>query len=450
VRFPGHGPSLRRRELKGGPFKPNSLTIVGIQWGDEGKGKVTDLLARNASLVVRYQGGANAGHTVVVEGRKIVLHQVPSGILNPDAFCTIGPAVVVDPETLLAEMEDLKQAGMPVTPERLAISRQATVVLPYHKRLDALREAARGAGKIGTTGRGIGPAYEDLFGRTGVRLIDLCDADRLVARLDALLPERNAVLRFLGGEPIDRDELAAGVLALGARLQPFLRDTGEIAARHLSAGHNVLFESAQGTLLDVLHGTWPFVTSSLTVAPAAFALSGVGVPAHPGVLGVMKAYTTRVGAGPFPTEDGGEYGNWLRQKGGEFGATTGRPRRCGHLDLPALRYAVRVNGVTALALTKMDVLSGLAHVPVCTAWRLQDRTIDIATPDLFGQPDLVPVLEDWPGWSAPLGGVTRMEDLPPEAVGYVDRIEAALGIPVQLVSTGSGRESTAIRIDPWS
>jgi adenylosuccinate synthase len=429
---------------------PNSLTIVGVQWGDEGKGKVTDLLAHDASLVVRYQGGANAGHTVVVEGRKVVLHQVPSGILNPDAFCVVGPAVVVDPDTLLSEMDTLHLSGVDVSPDRLAISRAATVVLPYHKRLDALRETARGASRIGTTGRGIGPAYEDLFGRTAIRLADLCDPDRLAARLDALLPERNAVLKFLGGEAMARDAIALPALALGARLKPFLRDTGEVVARHMSEGKNVLFESAQGTLLDVLHGTWPFVTSSLTVAPAAFALSGVGVPAHGGVLGVTKAYTTRVGSGPFPTEDLGEYGEWLRQKGGEFGATTGRPRRCGHLDLPALRYAMRVNGVTALALTKMDVLSGLSSIKVCTAWRIGDSVIDIATPDLFSEPGLQPVLEEWPGWLAPLDGATDMDALPAEARGYVDRLESALGVPVQLVSTGSGRESTVVRSDPWA
>lgn len=429
---------------------PNSLTIVGIQWGDEGKGKVTDLLARDASLVVRYQGGANAGHTVVVEGRKVVLHQVPSGILNPSAFCVIGPAVVVDPETLLAEMDELGHAGVAVNPDHLAISRQATVVLPYHKRLDTLREAARGAGRIGTTGRGIGPAYEDLFGRTGVRLAELCDADRLAARIDAQLPERNAVLKFLGGEALDRDSLIQPALLLGERLRPFLCDTGNVVANHLSAGHNVLFESAQGTLLDVLHGTWPFVTSSLTVAPAAFALSGVGIPLRGGVLGVTKAYTTRVGSGPFPTEDTGEYGEWLRQKGGEFGSTTGRPRRCGHLDLPALRYAHRVNGTTALALMKMDVLSGLSSVKVCTAWRVGGRTIDVATPDMFADPTLVPVIEEWPGWAAPLDGATSMESLPREAQEYVQRIESTLGIPIELVSTGSGRESTILRRNPWA
>ncbi len=429
----------------------NCLTIAGIQWGDEGKGKVTDLLAARAQVVVRYQGGANAGHTVVVDGRKVVLHQVPSGALNPGATCVIGPFVVVDPETLLAEVEELGRSGISIGPDRLLISRAAHAVLPVHKALDAAREKSRGAGKIGTTGRGIGPAYEDIASSSGVRMSDLCDPVRLRERLEVLLGERGALLRHFGAPVPTLDSLVETCSGWGRRLGPWLADTGLAVHQAMTAGHRVLFESAQGTLLDVLHGTFPFVTSSLTTAPAAFALSGVGIARDGVVVGVMKAYTTRVGAGPFPTEDHGERGAFLRDHGGEYGATSGRPRRCGFLDLPSLRYAVRVNGVSSLSIMKLDVLSGWARIPVCVAYRGADGTVtgDIH-PDRFMEPGLTPVYEEWDGWSEDLSSIRDVASLPEATREYVRRIEAALGVPASVLSVGSGRESTAFLQDPWA
>ncbi len=425
------------------------LIVVGLQWGDEGKGKVVDLLGAEADVVARYQGGANAGHTVVVSGRKVILHQIPSGILSPGVRCVIGPAVVLDPETLFDEVSELAAAGHEVTPARLAISRAANLVLPYHKALDRLRESAAGPGRIGTTGRGIGPAYEDMVGRRGVRASDLCDADRLRARLAVVLPERNALIRHLGGEALALDDLVDHLLPLGQSLAPFLADTGEVLDSALARGQRVLFESAQGTLLDVLHGTYPFVTSSLTTAMAAFPLSGIGCPSKVGVIGVMKAYTTRVGSGPFPTEDTGDFGRHLRTRGAEFGATTGRPRRCGALDLPALKYAVRVNGATQLAVMKLDVLGGLDRIPICTAYRVGGKTIEVVHPDRFFDPGLTPVFEEVPGWSEDLRGIRDVASLPDSARAYLQMVEEGLGIPVTLVSLGSDRAETVFRRDPW-
>lgn len=429
---------------------PGCLVISGLQWGDEGKGKVTDLLSGDADLAVRFQGGANAGHTVVVAGRRVVLHLIPSGILNPSCRCLVGPAVVVDPETLVQEIASLRTLGVSVSPDRLLLSPRANLVLPWHRRLDQLREAHRTSGRIGTTGRGIGPAYEDLYGRTGVRLVDLKNPDRLTARIAEMLPERNALIRHHGGDPLDRDEVLAPCLAAAEFLGPFIRPIEEELTRALDQGRRVLLETAQGTLLDVLHGTWPFVTSSLTLAPAAFPLLGIGIPASFGVLGVVKAYTTRVGEGPFPSEDHGSLGQALRDRGQEYGSTTGRPRRCGLLDLPSLRHAVRANGVTALAVTKMDVLSGLAPtIPVVRAWRLGGQTLDVLAPEAQDAPDLAPVHEEWPLWEGSLEGVRRWEDLPSGAASFLERLSAALAVPLVLVSTGPARESTCLLADPW-
>jgi adenylosuccinate synthase len=426
------------------------LTIIGVQWGDEGKGKITDLLAGNATHVVRYQGGANAGHTVVVGGRKIILHQVPSGILSPGVLCVIGPSVVVDPETLLDELDMLGEAGIDVGPDRIAISRSASAVLPYHKRLDALRENSRGKGRIGTTGRGIGPAYEDLFGRTAIRLSDLCDPDSLAAALDRVLPERNALLAHYGGETIDASFLVDSFRHAGRRLAPYLRDTGAILHDAIeSPTGRVLLESAQGTLLDILHGTYPFVTSSLTTGPAAFPLLGIGIPANREVLATVKAYATRVGSGPFPTEDTAELGNHLRDLGGEYGSTTGRPRRCGPLDLPLLRYAMRVNGVTGLAITKLDVLRDLDPIPVCVAYDTPEGRVEWVHPENLARPGVVPVYEQWPGWLSDIRGARSIDQLPPTARDYVDRISRALSVPIRLVSTGCDRDDTISFSDPW-
>lgn len=425
------------------------LVVVGLQWGDEGKGKVTDLLGSRADIVVRYQGGANAGHTVVVSGRQVILHQIPSGVLTPSVQCVIGPAVVLDPQTLLQEIATLTGLGYELHPGRLAISRGANLVLPYHKALDRLRESAAGAERIGTTGRGIGPAYEDLVARRGIRTADLCNPDHLRDRLASVLPERNALIRHMGGTPYSLDDLMDSLVPVGQTLAPYLTDTGAILSEALREGRRVLFESAQGTLLDVLHGTYPYVTSSLTTAMAAFPLSGIAMPADTRVLGIMKAYCTRVGEGPFPTEDTRDFGAHLRVRGAEFGATTGRPRRCGALDLPVLRYAIRVNGATHLALMKLDVLGGLARIPICTAYRHGDQVLDVVAPDRFTDPDLIPVFEEVPGWKEDLRGARNEADLPPAARDYLQRIEAALAVPVVLVSLGSDREDTVIRCDPW-
>lgn len=427
----------------------NCLVIAGLQWGDEGKGKITDLLAGRADMVARYQGGANAGHTVVVNGHQVILHQVPSGILSPEATCVIGPDVVLDPETLLEEIEGLLASKVMSDASRLIISRAAHVVLPYHKAIDSLREKAAGKNRIGTTGRGIGPTYEDMVARRGVRFADFCDPDRLARRLDVALPERNALIKHLGGEPFSRDDLVDRTRKLGSTLCRHIGDSGAVLADALDGGRKVLFESAQGTLLDVLHGTYPFVTSSTTTAAAAFPLSGIGSPAAHTTLGVVKAYTTRVGSGPFPTEDEGDFGQILQEQGAEFGATTGRPRRCGALDFPTLRYAVRVNGVNQIALTKLDVLSGLDSVRICVAYRLGDETLDVIHPDHFFDPRLTPVYEEMPGWKDAITGIRDSGDLPGNAGLYVDRIQRELGVPIAIISTGFERDHTVVVQDPW-
>ena len=429
---------------------PRCVVISGIQWGDEGKGKLTDILSRNADLVVRFQGGANAGHTVVIGGRRVVLHQVPSGILNPNATCVIGPGVVLDPETLLRELKELEDAGVKVGPDRLFISRAVTLVLPYHKVLDSLRERARGESRLGTTGQGIGPAYEDMVSRAGIRLSDVLDPANLARRLDAVLTERNAVIKHLGGLPLDRASIRDQCIEWGRNLRPFMCDTGAVLHAGIASGKRVLFEAAQGALLDLVHGTYPFVTSSLTVGPAAFPLSGVGIPKDFLILGVMKGYATRVGGGPFPTEHQGALGAWLREKGKEFWSANGMPRRCGLLDLPLLRYAVRTCGVNALGILKLDVLSGLGRIPVCVAYEVRGQRYDTAHPDLLNERDMRPVYEDWPGWAEEIVGITSLEKLPGPALEYVQRIEAALGVRAFVLSTGYDRDHTIVVRDPWA
>jgi adenylosuccinate synthase len=415
---------------------PN-VVIVGTQWGDEGKGKVVDALAPQVAAVVRFQGGNNAGHTLVVDGDKIVLHLLPSGILHPRVACLIGHGVVIDPGVLLAEIDRLTARGHAITPEKLGISLSAHVILPYHTAVDKARELARGASKIGTTGRGIGPAYEDKVARRGVRIADLVDPDRLAARLADILPEKNHALQaWHGGEPMTAEALHAELAPLGERLRPWARDTVADVHAILRSGGSILFEGAQGTFLDVDHGTYPYVTSSNTVAGAACTGAGVGPTAIHEVVGIAKAYTTRVGSGAFPTEDTGPAGERLRAVGGEFGATTGRPRRCGWFDAALLRQAVRLNGVTRLALTKLDVLTGLERIPVCVGYEGFDATFPAALEDAR------PVYEELPGWSEPLGGARKLADLPRAARAYVDRLEALVGVPIELVSVGPGREAT--------
>jgi len=417
--------------------KHSCIVVVGAQWGDEGKGKLVDVLAERADLVVRYQGGANAGHTVVVGERQFVLHQIPSGILHAGARCVVGNGVVLDPETFFAELDELGGQGIDVS-GRLFISDRAHVVLPYHKLLDQASEKQQ---QIGTTGRGIGPTYEDKIGRRGVRVADLCRdtiaPDFLAERID----RANAMLGLMGSSlRADLGEHMALIERLAARLRPLATDTGLLVHEALRDGHRVLLEGAQGALLDVDHGTYPFVTSSNTTAGGAAIGAGIGPTAIDGVLGVVKAYTTRVGNGPLPTEAGGDLETRLRTLGGEFGATTGRPRRCGWFDATVVRYSVRVNGLTGLAVTKLDVLDSFAEIPVCTAYRLDGQVCAEVPSDVERLGRVEPVYETLPGWERPTDGARKLADLPPAARAYLDRLQDLSGAPIRYVSVGTRRD----------
>ncbi len=415
--------------------------VVGTQWGDEGKGKVVDVLAPVADLVVRYQGGNNAGHTLVVGGRKTVLHLVPSGILHPGTLCVVGNGVVLDPVVFLREFESLAAAGRTLTPEDIVLSSRAQVILPWHRALDRLREQARGGDAIGTTGKGIGPCYEDKAARRGIRVGDFVDPERFRARVEALLPEKNRMItEWFGGEPLSVDGSVGELAPLAARLRPYVTDTVALLHHAVRGGKTLLFEGAQGTFLDIDHGTYPFVTSSNTVAGAACAGSGVGPSALTHVVGIAKAYTTRVGWGPFPTECEDAVGDHLRSVGQEYGSTTGRPRRCGWFDAALLRSSVMLNGLTHIALTKLDVLSGLPTVRICTGYEGHDALPD----DLVSA---VPVYEDLPGWVEDLSGCRTFEALPATCQAYVERLEELVGVPAGLISIGPDRAHTIVR-DP--
>ena len=412
------------------------IVVVGTQWGDEGKGKVVDVLSRRAQSVIRFQGGNNAGHTLVIGGEKVVLHLLPSGVMRPGCVSVLGQGMVVDPAELLEEVAGLASRGLTLTPEKLWVSRHAHVVMPYHRAIDRLREQARGASKIGTTGRGIGPTYEDKAGRRGIRMGDLLEPSRLAAALNAVLPGKNRLILALGGEPIEADAVLAEYAELGRRLASFIGDVAGRLHEMVQRDATLLFEGAQGTYLDVDHGTYPFVTSSNTVAGAACAGSGVGPTFIDSVVGITKAYTTRVGAGPFPSEAEQPAESWLRKAGSEFGATTGRPRRCGWFDVPLVRRAVQLNGVTTVALTKLDVLSELDEIPVCVGYRNGEGGFpaDLESAE--------PVYETLPGWKVPIGDCQAMEELPAEASAYVAFLEGQLGVPIGVVSVGPGREQT--------
>jgi adenylosuccinate synthase len=427
-----------------------ALVAVGAQWGDEGKGKIVDWLALHADLVVRFQGGNNAGHTLVVDGQKSVFHLVPSGILQPGTVNLIGPGVVVDPRVLLRELDELKAKGVLRDPSRLRVSGRAHVILDWHTALDQAREEARSEGAIGTTGRGIGPAYEDKVARRGIRVADLLAPERLRAAIDRLAREKNfELVEYYRWKAVDPDALFDELCELGRRLEPFVDHTGRILERALREGKNVLFEGAQGTFLDVDHGTYPYVTSSNCVAGAACTGSGVGPTRIDRVLGITKAYTTRVGGGPFPTEDEGEGGRWLGEKGVEFGATTGRRRRCGWLDAVVLREAAIVNGVTSLAINKLDVLSGLAELPVATAWRIDGKLTREFPMTLDEVARAEPVYEVLPGFREDVTGCREFGELPDAARRYVERVEALVEVPVDLISVGPGRDATIARRDPF-
>jgi len=426
-----------------------NIAIVGAQWGDEGKGKIVDLVAPRFSMVARYAGGHNAGHTVHVGGKKFILRLIPSGILHPGVACVIGNGVVVDLDALFDEVAELAAAG--VTAEgRLYVSERAHVILPHHRDLDRLSEAERGARKIGTTSRGIGPAYEDKIARRGLRVCDLTDQEVVVDHVRRTVELRN---RLAGDAGLDWRDVVARLSSLAERIRPWVADVSIAIDRAARDGQSMLFEGAQGTMLDIDHGTYPYVTSSSATAGGVCTGLGVGPRVVHAVMGIVKAYTTRVGEGPLPTELTGAAGESLRAKGHEFGAVTGRPRRCGWFDAVVVRHAARVNGLDGMALTKLDVLDGLGEIPVCTAYRCGDRVLTEFPADLRLLAGCEPVLETHPGWSEPTGGARRMDQLPPQARAYVARLEALTGVPVILASTGASRDETIVRdrvrADAW-
>lgn len=418
--------------------------VVGAQWGDEGKGKLIDVFSEKADLVVRYQGGANAGHTLVVNGQKTVLHLIPSGVLHPNTSCVITAGVVVDVFSLLEEIHKLKANGYLKNPQQLQISDSTTLILPYHKALDAAREASLSGEKIGTTGKGIGPAYEDRASRRAILFADLFYPESLKAKLELSLKEKNHILKSLyNHEGFTVESLFNDLKAVAEELALYRsKDVSNYLNKNLKAGKQVLFEGAQGTMLDLLHGTYPFVTSSSTVAGSACIGSGIG-PTHINqVIGVFKAYTTRVGSGPFPTELNDEVGKKIQTDGHEFGSTTGRARRCGWLDLVALKYAIRVNGITNLALMKLDVLSGHEKIGVCTAYKLNGELIHDLPSSPYELEKCEPVIEFLPGWNQDITKITQLKDLPRMATSYIDFIGNQLGTPIDVISVGPGREQT--------
>jgi adenylosuccinate synthase len=428
-----------------------SVVVVGLQWGDEGKGKIVDILSSEADAVVRFQGGHNAGHTLVVDGEQTVLHLIPSGALHSGTVCVIGGGVVVDPSALVEELAGLRKRGFLLEADRLLVSREAHLILPYHKAIDQARERRRGKGKIGTTGRGIGPAYEDKVARIGLRMVDLLDEKHLRDRLRSVLEEKNEYLSaMLDESALAYDAMADDLVATAAVLRDHIRDTSRYVCEVLESGSKVLFEGAQGLMLDVDLGTYPFVTSSNTGSGAV--CSGAGVPPklirH--VVGISKAYTTRVGSGPFPTELEDEMGERLRAEGGEFGATTGRPRRCGWFDAVVVGRGARVSGADSIALTKLDVLTGLSEIDVCTGYRLDGADID-DLPALADDLNRVePVYETLAGWDEDITGARSIDDLPATARAYIDRLSELIGVPVGIVSVGPGRDQTIEVSDPFA
>ncbi len=421
--------------------------IVGAQWGDEGKGKIVDYLTESTDIVVRPQGGNNAGHTVIADERKFVLHLIPSGILWPGKSCVIGNGVVLDPRSLMGEIDGLVRQGIPITPENLRVSDRAHLVLPSHPALDAARESGLGEQKIGTTGRGIGPAYADKIQRTGLRLADLRDPLAFAGSLSSRLADANTLLEAAGLEPMDIEKEAGAYLEAAERLLPFVTNTVPYLHEAVRNGKNLLFEGAQGTYLDIDHGTYPFVTSSNTTAGGACTGSGVSPRAIDRIVGVAKAYTTRVGSGPFVTENT-SFSEQLHELGREFGATTGRARRCGWLDLVLLRFSSMVNGFDELALTNLDGLDGLDAIDVCVAYELDGNQIDLppATAEEFER--CRPVYQSLPGWNTDISAIRELGDLPANAGSYLDKIASHLGIPVTLVGVGPDRVQTLVADRP--
>lgn len=428
-----------------------NVVVIGAQWGDEGKGKVVDIYTEYADNVVRYQGGNNAGHTLVVGDEKVVLHLIPSGILHEGKRCIIGNGVVLDPEVFIREITNLKAKGRMQDDSVLCLSEGLHIIMPYHKRVDIAREAKSGDKKIGTTGRGIGPAYEDKIGRRGIRLCDLLDREIFERKLGEALEEKNFLLeKFLGDKPFTFEEIFAEYCGYADILRKYVADTSLMLHKEVKAGRNILFEGAQGTLLDVDHGTYPFVTSSSTCAGGACTGTGVSPRDINEIIGISKAYVTRVGSGPFPTELLDETGEKMRQSGGEFGATTGRARRCGWFDAVVLRYAVRVNGLTGVALTKLDVLDDFDTIKICTGYRYNGKLVEEipATLDVFAACE--PVYEEMPGWKTVISGIKSFDALPENAKKYVKRLEELMGCEVVMVSVGPRRTETISLRNPFS
>ncbi len=427
-----------------------NVVVLGTQWGDEGKGKIVDLLTEQVDYVARFQGGHNAGHTLVIDGKKTVLHLIPSGILHDGVSCLIGNGVVLAPDALLKEIAELEAQGVPVR-ERLRLSPSCPLILDYHVALDQAREIARGDAKIGTTGRGIGPAYEDKVARRGLRLGDLLHPETFASKLKEILHYHNFVLtQYFHAEPVDYDQMLSKAQAYLAELRPMIADVTDVLHGARDAGANILFEGAQGSLLDIDHGTYPFVTSSNTTAGGTATGTGFGPLYLDYVLGITKAYTTRVGSGPFPTELGCAVGEHLGVKGHEFGATTGRKRRTGWFDAVALRHAVRVNSVSGICLTKLDVLDGLEEIKVCIGYRNSKGEETGVPSDAAGWDDICPVYESHPGWQGSTVGVKRLDDLPENARKYIERLQTLVGAPVDIISTGPDRLETIVLRHPFA
>lgn len=421
-----------------------AIILIGSQWGDEGKGKVTDFLAERSDVVVRSQGGNNAGHTVISEGEEYKLHLIPSGILNKDSLNVVGNGVVVDLAVLLDEMDQLKARG--VSFDRFRISDRAHLIMPYHKLFDGLEEEAKGEAKIGTTKRGIGPAYSDKVNRVGIRICDLMDFSEFKRKLKNVLPQKNIILeKVYEKETFKEEDILVEFEALADRIRPYVADTSLLLDEAIKAGKNILFEGAQAVHLDIDHGTYPFVTSSSPCAGGALTGTGVGPTKIDSVVGVAKAYTTRVGAGPFPTELFDEMGEQLRKTGGEYGVTTGRPRRCGWLDAVMLRYSVRVSGVTELALTKLDVLDDLNEIRVCVGYRYREENLSEFPASLIRMEKCEPIYETLPGWNEDITGCRSYDELPENAKAYIRRVEELTGAPVGIVAVGPERHQTIIR-----
>jgi adenylosuccinate synthase len=427
-----------------------NVVVIGAQWGDEGKGKIVDWLSERADVVIRFQGGHNAGHTLVIDGVTYKLSLLPSGVVRPGKMSIIGNGVVVDPWALLDEIETVRAQGVEISPKTLFLAENAPLILPLHGALDRAREEAMGKAKIGTTGRGIGPAYEDKAARRAIRVGDLAEPGVLADKVDRLLFHHNALLRGYDREEIDGGELLAALIEIAPRLLPYSATTWKQIDEARRAGKRLLFEGAQGTMLDVDHGTYPFVTSSNTVAGQAAVGSGQGPGAIDFVLGITKAYTTRVGGGPFPTELDNDLGRTIGERGNEFGTVTGRPRRCGWFDAVLVRQAVKVNGITGIALTKADVLDGLTELKVCTGYRLDGELIDHLPASGLGQARVEPVYEVMEGWTESTQGARTWADLPATTIKYVRRIEELIGAPVSLLSTSPERDDTILVHDPFA